>query len=439
MRLSMPLMSKGLLVFLSLGVAGYAAFTYGFLPLGSLLHPDMKANFTEHAAAVYTHIFASIVALVLGPLQFSRRLRERNTALHRWMGRIYLGIGVLVGGLAGLYIAQFAYGGTIARAGFGMLALAWLYTGARAYLAIRRRAIEEHRKWMVRNFALTLAAVTLRIYLPLFLVTGMDFAVAYAMIAWLCWIPNLVVRNGYISAHDNVHCQRDNPPMKIFWRTLFVIYLIAIGVMWLLLYETRNSMAGLLFMFGLGLLGAPWSIAALFFATPNETVAYAALITFPLLNAWLIWRMAWKNPPLESKNFTNTAGEPTPGVASQLSAEGQRIISVVVVPFVLFLFFWWLIKFKNAYGIDMTKGLILAQITILLNTWVLFMNKPDRWTVIASPIILTGAAFAFVSVGRSYGYIPNLNFGAWLLLVIVIYGVSLYFRLKATRPSQIGT
>lgn len=188
----MPLLNKALLVVLSLGVAGYAAFTYGFLPLGSLVHPDMKASFTQHAAGVYTHIFASIVALVLGPFQFSTRLRQNNVALHRWMGRIYLTVGVLIGGLSGLYISQFAYGGTVARAGFAMLALAWLYTGARAYFAIRRKAIEEHRKWMVRNFALTLAAVTLRIYLPISFVVGADFAVAYGIIAWLCWVPNLV-------------------------------------------------------------------------------------------------------------------------------------------------------------------------------------------------------------------------------------------------------
>lgn len=192
MRPSMPLLNKGLLFILSLGVAGYAAFTYGFLPLGSLLHPDMKASFTEHTLGVYTHIFASIIALVLGPFQFSTHLRQNNVALHRWMGRVYLTIGVLVGGLSGLYISQFAYGGTVARAGFAMLALAWLYTGARAYVAIRRRAIEEHRKWMVRNFALTFAAVTLRIYLPITMAAGVDFAVAYAIIAWLCWVPNLV-------------------------------------------------------------------------------------------------------------------------------------------------------------------------------------------------------------------------------------------------------
>lgn len=185
-------MNTGLLYLLALSVTGYVIVVYGFMPLGALVHPDMKANFLAHTSGIYTHSFASALALAIGPLQFSTRLRERYTDVHRWLGRIYLGVGVLVGGLAGLYMSQYAYGGGWARSGFASLALVWLYTGLRAYLAVRRGAIGEHRKWMMRNFALTFAAVTLRIYLPVFMATGVDFALAYSIIAWICWLPNLV-------------------------------------------------------------------------------------------------------------------------------------------------------------------------------------------------------------------------------------------------------
>jgi uncharacterized membrane protein len=185
-------LNKALLYFLSFGVAGYAVFTYSMLPLGSLVHPDMQANFLAHSTGIYTHAFAAIVALVLGPFQFSSRLRQKHLQLHRWLGRSYLAVGVLVGGVSGLYMSQFAYGGPVARLGFATLALSWLYTGLRAFLAIRRRAVDEHRRWMVRNFALTFAAVTLRIYLPSSMLAGIDFSVAYPIIAWLCWVPNLL-------------------------------------------------------------------------------------------------------------------------------------------------------------------------------------------------------------------------------------------------------
>lgn len=185
--------NTGLLYVLSLGVAGYALIGYSILPLGALVHPDMKADFVAHSMGVYLHVFAAAVALLLGPFQFSTRLRSNRPQLHRWMGRLYLGIGVLVGGLSGLYISQFAFGGIVARLGFAALAVCWLYTGWRAFIAIRHRVIAEHRKWMVRNFSLAFAAVMLRLYVPASVLAGADFAVAYAVIAWLCWVPNLVI------------------------------------------------------------------------------------------------------------------------------------------------------------------------------------------------------------------------------------------------------
>ena len=108
------------------------------------------------------------------------------------MGRLYLGVGVLLGGSAGLYMAFHAFGGLVARLGFAGLAVAWLYSGLRAYLAIRSRDITTHRRWMVRNFALTFAAVMLRLYLPASMAAGIDFDIAYPVIAWLCWVPTLL-------------------------------------------------------------------------------------------------------------------------------------------------------------------------------------------------------------------------------------------------------
>ena len=189
----MRLSSYIVLIILSLAVAGYGVVVYGFMPLGSMVHPDMRVTFATHSTGVYLHIFASMLALVLGPFQFSPRLRATRIQFHRWLGRIYLGVGVLLGGLAGLYMAVYAYGGIAAKLGFACLAIAWLFTGLRAYLAIRAGKVALHRQWMVRNFALTFAAVTLRLYLPLSLVAGIPFQLAYPIIAWMCWVPNLVI------------------------------------------------------------------------------------------------------------------------------------------------------------------------------------------------------------------------------------------------------
>jgi uncharacterized membrane protein len=192
-----------LLFFLSLSIATYAIAVYGFLPLGTATHPDLRVTFEAHSFGIYVHIFAAVVALAIGPFQFSSRLRTKHTKLHRWLGRLYLGIGVLFGGLAGLYMSTYATGGVVARLGFASLALAWLYTGLRAFLSIRARDIASHRRWMTRNFALTFAAVTLRLYLPASMVAGVAFELAYPIIAWLCWVPNIVAAELLVSRTQN--------------------------------------------------------------------------------------------------------------------------------------------------------------------------------------------------------------------------------------------
>lgn len=186
-------------------IAAYAVWAYAFLPLGELVGTEMRANFQLHRIGIYTHVFAATIALVLGPVQFFEGLRRRHPRLHRISGRIYLGVGVGLGGSAALYMATFAYGGMIAKLGFALLALAWLYTGWRAYRAIRTGAIGEHRRWVVRNFALTFAAVTLRLLLPASGLSGIPFATAYPIIAWLCWIPNLLFAEWAFARKIPVH------------------------------------------------------------------------------------------------------------------------------------------------------------------------------------------------------------------------------------------
>ena len=45
---------------------------------------------------------------------------------------------------------------------------------------------------MIRSYAVTLAALTLRLYLPLSQAAGIEFVAAYQVISWLCWVPNLL-------------------------------------------------------------------------------------------------------------------------------------------------------------------------------------------------------------------------------------------------------
>jgi hypothetical protein len=154
--------------------------------------PDMVAANAFRLPWLVIHAATAATALIIGPWQFLTKLRARFPLLHRWLGRIYVGACV-VGGLSGFVLALGASSGPAATAGFGMLAVAWTGSTLIAWrLALKRRFVA-HRRWMIRSFALTFAAVTLRLYLPLAPALPLSMADAYRAISFLCWVPNLLL------------------------------------------------------------------------------------------------------------------------------------------------------------------------------------------------------------------------------------------------------
>lgn len=139
----------------------------------------------------YTHIIGG-VALLIGWTQFSPKMRNSRIALHRKLGKAYV-VSVLLSALGGIYIGFFATGGWVSSAGFICLGVVWFYTTLKAYLFIKNAEIVKHQKMMVFSYAACFAAVTLRIWLPILTIMFGDFFKAYLVVAWLCWIPNLIV------------------------------------------------------------------------------------------------------------------------------------------------------------------------------------------------------------------------------------------------------
>ena len=186
----------GLIALMSVGVGGYALYhtATGFAHM-----PLENPMFSPWGLRV--HIAASGVAMLLGPFQFLRALRQKAPAVHRWMGRIYI-TACVVGGLAGGTIALSTTAGPIAGWGFFLLAVLWVPFTLLALAAAMRRDFVSHERWMIRSFALTLAAVTLRIYLPIAVIQAQgEFPLdAYRAIAWLAWVPNLIIAELWIAS-----------------------------------------------------------------------------------------------------------------------------------------------------------------------------------------------------------------------------------------------
>lgn len=142
--------------------------------------------------AFYGHIILGGFALLIGWTQFSSRLRRNYLSLHRNIGKLYV-FAVLISGLCGIYIAQFATGGISNIIGFSLSALVWLTTTFLAYYAIRNRKIQLHQEFMIYSYAVCFSAVTLRIWLPLLIFITGEFISAYLIVGWLSWVPNLLV------------------------------------------------------------------------------------------------------------------------------------------------------------------------------------------------------------------------------------------------------
>lgn len=151
--------------------------------------PDIKGRFFATALAGWAHTIGGAVAVLIGPFQLITKLRTSRPKVHVWMGRTYL-LAVLAGALGGLYFSPTSDAGLVGSVGFATLGVFWLYSGAQAYISIRRGNVQTHRRWMLRNYALTFAAATLRIELPLLIISGLSFQAAYTLVAWLSWVPN---------------------------------------------------------------------------------------------------------------------------------------------------------------------------------------------------------------------------------------------------------
>ena len=190
----------GLVAFcLALALAGNALsylnfdFTYGFLRL------KLTAIATGwYLPAYYSHVLLGGIILVIGFIQLSRTWGLRWKKLHRIMGYVYV-MGVLfLSAPGGLIMSFFINRGPLVLLSFITQASLWFYFTATAFNLIRKHDVASHQRWMWRSYSLTFAAVTLRLYIY-FCSYFVDLGepIAYGILSWLSWLPNLVAVEFY--------------------------------------------------------------------------------------------------------------------------------------------------------------------------------------------------------------------------------------------------
>lgn len=203
----------GWIAFSAVTVVAMAATPYFTASLRQLADADVgiASTYVDQPlpilVAFYVHIVLGALALLIGPVQFARRMRERFPRLHRALGATSI-VAIVGASVAGLVISTVTSAGLIGTIGFGMLAILWATFALLGLRAILRRDVLAHRWWMTRAFALTYAGVTLRLWIPIlmavFMAFGSDpgaaFVQAYAIVPFLSWVPNLIVAEWMVRA-----------------------------------------------------------------------------------------------------------------------------------------------------------------------------------------------------------------------------------------------
>ncbi|HEU5145861.1 MAG TPA: DUF2306 domain-containing protein [Chryseosolibacter sp.] len=192
----------GVFVVVLLAVAlAYNALSYiNFDPHYGFLRLKQAAIATGwYLPGYYSHVLLGGLILVIGLFQVIPVSRRKFPRLHRYLGYIYV-IGILAfAAPGGLLMSFFIDRGPFVLASFVLQATLWFYFTAMAFDRIRKRDIIAHRAFMWRSYALTFAAITLRVYIFL---TSWSFDLsqpeAYAVLAWLSWVPNLIVVEVFI-------------------------------------------------------------------------------------------------------------------------------------------------------------------------------------------------------------------------------------------------
>ena len=145
-------------------------------------------------SAFYIHVFSSLIALLAGFTQFSHVIRTRHPSIHRFVGRIYVFDILCITGPAGFIMAFYANGGLTSRLAFAVLSILWWCFTFKALQYARAHDFAKHRAFVLRSFALTLSAVTLRLWKMFFAhyfeLPPMDI---YRFVAWLGFVPNLLL------------------------------------------------------------------------------------------------------------------------------------------------------------------------------------------------------------------------------------------------------
>ena len=170
-------------------IIGYAGFssTYGFLA--------QKQAYLDNKVwllAFYTHVFTSLFTLAAGFTQFSKPIQRNYKRLHRTVGKMYVIAVLFINVPAGFIMAIYANGLLPGKTAFLVLDCLWFFFTYKGWRAAMQKDFRSHEQWMIRSYALTFSAITLRTWRTLLAPFVPDPLTLYMIDAWMGFVPNLL-------------------------------------------------------------------------------------------------------------------------------------------------------------------------------------------------------------------------------------------------------
>lgn len=159
----------------------------------SFLKPKQAVYFI-YLPALYGHISTSGLILLIGFLGFNPWIRVQYIQWHRRLGKLYVGLILLVSAPSAFIMAIYASGGLPVKSCFILLSILWWFFTWQAWNSILKKDISSHQAFMLRSYALTFSAVTLRWY-SFFLGYFFNWysVDSYLWVAWMSWVFNWIL------------------------------------------------------------------------------------------------------------------------------------------------------------------------------------------------------------------------------------------------------
>ncbi|MDX3110288.1 DUF2306 domain-containing protein [Nonomuraea angiospora] len=172
--------------------------------------------FPPHFAVLSLHVIFGSIAMITCCLQIWPWFRERYPQAHRRIGRVYVFGGCLPSGVLGLTVSVTTpYFGPVTAASGVVLASLWVACTLAGWRMARQRRFVDHRRWMVRSFALTLSIITNRLWGVVFVIAlspelettfhgdeALMASTVSALSAWLGWVLPLLFAEWWLERGD---------------------------------------------------------------------------------------------------------------------------------------------------------------------------------------------------------------------------------------------